>query len=363
MRSRGGGLQGPSVSRSTPGQNPASSFSTGIEITSGAEPPGTPAGATTQLRARGAFMQSPEQSPRQRDHQRTSGELVRNHPQVRSNGIVRSNNTEQSPRPSLFTPPRRRQSEAGAAQPTRSGASIGRRSLSGLDTGLGSSLAGGTPPGNSNNPFRDRLDRLNLSPGAADRNPYRLGAGNEYQGGSLGGGHESFPEHNAGASGPSHYYPVTRRPHPNNSRSSRTVCWDGEEWEVRPSVAPKMVPAASIIPQELPPPSTTLARVAENASILLELFSKTARSDDEVDDEQKQMIESVLGGVLEIRRHFRVVTARKNGSSEMAEVEDMKMDVGCIICYTSIADMVFIPCKHLVLCMVCILSQRRRTPS
>lgn len=119
-------------------------------------------------------------------------------------------------------------------------------------------------------------------------------------------------------------------------------------------VAPLVAPTSS--------PSLDLAQAAEDASVLLELFSKTKpRNNEEISDEHKQMIDNAFESILKIRREFRVMAARKNeslGSFEppASETEDTKSDSECIICYDQIADTVLLPCKHLVLCNVCALS-------
>lgn len=111
---------------------------------------------------------------------------------------------------------------------------------------------------------------------------------------------------------------------------------------------------------ELSPPlqllssPSNLAQIAADASILLELFSNTKPDDDNgINDEQREMISGALEGVLKIHTVIRIVAARQNGSEAVMETEDTKVDAGCIICYTRVADTVLVPCGHLVLCIVC----------
>lgn len=101
--------------------------------------------------------------------------------------------------------------------------------------------------------------------------------------------------------------------------------------------------------------SLDLAQAAENASVLLEFFSTTKpANNDEITGDQRDMIATALKTVQEIHTEVRVIDARRKGNRvKAAETEDMKVDAGCIICYSRIADIVFIPCKHLVLCKVC----------
>lgn len=110
-----------------------------------------------------------------------------------------------------------------------------------------------------------------------------------------------------------------------------------DEWETWDTTAPAATSTASL----------DIAQAAEDASVLLELFSKTApRNSDAIDDEHKQMIENAFESILRIRREFRVTAAAR------MPVEEAKADPECIICYDNIADTVLMPCKHLVLCMV-----------
>lgn len=93
-----------------------------------------------------------------------------------------------------------------------------------------------------------------------------------------------------------------------------------------------------------------MAKVAEDASVLLELFSKTNPNNDDINGEQREMIEAALEGLLKIHRELRVRGTERDGDDE-AEVST-KVDAACIICYTEIADIVILPCGHLVLCTV-----------
>lgn len=114
-----------------------------------------------------------------------------------------------------------------------------------------------------------------------------------------------------------------------------------DEWETWDVTAPA-APAAAAAELE----SLDIAQAAEDASVLLELFSKTTpRNKEAISDEHKQMIENAFEGILRIRREFRTVTAR-------ALTGQAKVDPECIICYDNIADTVLMPCRHLVLCMV-----------
>lgn len=89
-----------------------------------------------------------------------------------------------------------------------------------------------------------------------------------------------------------------------------------------------------------------LSRRAEDASVLLELFAK---SSPRTDPEYRSMMDSVLENVVDIHRQLRITSPR---AGDEAEVEDTKVESGCIVCYSRIADTVLMPCKHLVLCDV-----------
>lgn len=87
--------------------------------------------------------------------------------------------------------------------------------------------------------------------------------------------------------------------------------------------------------------TNSLAQTAEDASVLLELFSKTAPRDGEVSDDLKEMVENAFQSVLKLRRALVVVP-----------VVEEEEGTECIICYSNAADTVLMPCKHLVLCIV-----------
>lgn len=115
-------------------------------------------------------------------------------------------------------------------------------------------------------------------------------------------------------------------------------------------------PAISSSSPDLLPltPPLDLAEAADNASALLELFSVTKPDDDnEIGDEHRRLITGAVELVLKINTQIKVLAARQGCSQAMAtESEETKVDVGCIICYSGIADMLLIPCKHLVMCLV-----------
>lgn len=114
---------------------------------------------------------------------------------------------------------------------------------------------------------------------------------------------------------------------------------------------PTLAPSTPYV-REPAPRLTNIGRVAEDASVLLELFSRTIPENGrKIDNEHKQMINDAFDHILKIKKEFRVMTTE--GLEPLTpESDDMKVDAGCIICYSYIADTVLMPCKHLALCTV-----------
>lgn len=104
----------------------------------------------------------------------------------------------------------------------------------------------------------------------------------------------------------------------------------------------------------LPPSSVVLdlRQTAAEAATLLDLFS---RSDGEITDLQKGLVETALKGILGITKGFRLRAVRRGEEIEMLDVgsEDVRVDAMCNVCYTEIPNTVFDPCGHLALCEVC----------
>lgn len=119
-------------------------------------------------------------------------------------------------------------------------------------------------------------------------------------------------------------------------------------------------PRARVARPESPTAPINLREIADEASVLLELFSKTQSADDgDIKDEHRQLIDSALEIILKIQKNFQAVDARKGGNITIVQppvsnTDDMKVDIGCIVCYSHVADVLLMPCKHLVLCMVCV---------
>lgn len=112
---------------------------------------------------------------------------------------------------------------------------------------------------------------------------------------------------------------------------------------------PARAPAAD--PVVLPP--VTLNQLAENASILLDLFSQGSHDNDIVSDEHHTIITNATAGVLAINARLRQANQRARPREEVVPEPD------CIICFAECADTLFMPCKHMVVCTVRISSTSR----
>lgn len=113
-------------------------------------------------------------------------------------------------------------------------------------------------------------------------------------------------------------------------------------------------PSEGIWLPSLPSPAAVpvrLTKVAENASILLELFSQSCPDDDDdIDHDQQTMIACAADEIAVIQTRIRQSVARRNG--DISPRGEAEKDADCIICYNESADTVFMPCKHLVVCTV-----------
>lgn len=100
-----------------------------------------------------------------------------------------------------------------------------------------------------------------------------------------------------------------------------------------------------------------LAKLAEEASAVLDLFSKQQEKDEDIQPEYQKMVDTALDAVSKIHRQLRVIVARKDTGMSSGEHEskedETKRDSTCIICYNHMANVLLVPCHHLSLCMVC----------
>lgn len=113
-------------------------------------------------------------------------------------------------------------------------------------------------------------------------------------------------------------------------------------------------------PPKKPPPTARAAalsladlqKLAEDASVLLELYSKSASGPND-NECMQELITSAFANVSTIHRNHRVAqNAISRAAQKRPEAADFSADTGCIICYSEIADTVLLPCHHLVLCGV-----------
>lgn len=114
-------------------------------------------------------------------------------------------------------------------------------------------------------------------------------------------------------------------------------------------------PGAAPTDQEPPPPSINVPKIAEDASVLLELFSRLSNSGDGwAGAVQKEIFHDAFTSLLAIQKEFRVRAAWESQIIKplVLESDEFKVDSGCIICFSNIADTVVIPCGHLALCSV-----------
>lgn len=101
-----------------------------------------------------------------------------------------------------------------------------------------------------------------------------------------------------------------------------------------------------------------LRKIADEASVLLELFSKTQPADaGDIKVEHRRLIDGMSRIILRIQKISQMIDAWKGGDGASLEPpisnnDGTKVDIGCIICYSRAADVLLLPCKHLVLCMV-----------
>lgn len=96
-------------------------------------------------------------------------------------------------------------------------------------------------------------------------------------------------------------------------------------------------------------PQVSLNTLAGDASVLLELFSQRPDDSDNITGEHETMITSAADGISAIQARLR-----QRGNRAVASREQVSRDADCVICYSNGADVVFMPCKHLVVCTVCI---------
>lgn len=128
---------------------------------------------------------------------------------------------------------------------------------------------------------------------------------------------------------------------------------------IAPRPEPPLVP---IVRRPEPPPvPIDLREIASEASILLEIFSRAEIPDDgDIQDEHRLLIDNASSIILKIQKNLQEIDTRKGKNiatpePPISKTDDTGVEIGCIICFSHIADVLLLPCKHLVLCMVCVL--------
>lgn len=118
-------------------------------------------------------------------------------------------------------------------------------------------------------------------------------------------------------------------------------------------LTPTLIPPPAdpvTVPSPLPAP-VSLKQLAEDASVLLELFSRSSPADEAgLSAEHHLMISNAATAISAIETRFR----QRSGESEPVT---RPPEADCIICYSAAADRVFTPCHHLVVCTVCIYAR------
>ncbi|KAF8448603.1 hypothetical protein BDZ91DRAFT_751860 [Kalaharituber pfeilii] len=108
---------------------------------------------------------------------------------------------------------------------------------------------------------------------------------------------------------------------------------------------------------------SNLRDLAEEASVLLELYSQSTPGEDE--DTNLETVKAAFEAVSKIWNEYRpkedITPHRGQETKKMQDKEKVDAEVdtsltvysACIVCYDSVADTVLTPCHHLVLCSRC----------
>lgn len=91
--------------------------------------------------------------------------------------------------------------------------------------------------------------------------------------------------------------------------------------------------------------------LAEEISVVLELLSRTAEIDMD-DDGQKKSIEQAFENIGKLRTEYCVPLAEETAVGTPVDEWDGK----CVICYSDFANIVLMPCHHLIMCEVSALT-------
>lgn len=121
-------------------------------------------------------------------------------------------------------------------------------------------------------------------------------------------------------------------------------------YRIRNANAREVAPTVVSQPAQLESPDIpglmTIKQLADDAALDLELFSKSLPEDETATDHHHQaLITRAAGRILNTHKRVQL-------NSEARNAEDRAFDATCVVCYTDIANIVFMPCKHLAVCEV-----------
>lgn len=105
------------------------------------------------------------------------------------------------------------------------------------------------------------------------------------------------------------------------------------------------------------PNPSKIGRAAEHAALLLDVFGRVKPVDDtHLTPVQKGLVTKALSSVLEITQEMQLLAVQADGPLERLPVAvdpELSVDLGCVVCYARISNMLLMPCCHLALCDVC----------
>lgn len=114
-------------------------------------------------------------------------------------------------------------------------------------------------------------------------------------------------------------------------------------------VAPTVVAQLAQLESPETPGLMTIKQLADDAAVNLEHFRTSLPEDENATDHHHQaLITRAAGRILNIHKRLQL-------NSDATNAEDTTVDAACVVCYTDIANIVFMPCKHLAVCAVSFL--------
>lgn len=107
------------------------------------------------------------------------------------------------------------------------------------------------------------------------------------------------------------------------------------------------------------PVSDDLGATATYAALLLDVFSRVKPVDDaQLAGVHRRLVDKALVSVMEITRRLRVLECAgertDDGIDPLLLPHDPELNVyaGCVVCFAAVADVLLMPCRHLMLCEV-----------